>query len=174
MCFGREPKPRRRPHNNRRIVKTLEQHGYGIDINKIVTQLYLDRDTRGEVRRPLASDVLLSFWKHFAQKPVRSLREIIFQTVKEPSTKRVRDHAYRVLQKGSLRTVRLRSQSGGIEGEEFDRAHGEAKLGKCVRTIATEYIEMKEGHARIVQFKFVPHGPRGADFHFVVALDYDR
>lgn len=40
MCFGKEPKPKRRPHNNRRTVKTLEQHGYGIDFNKSVVGIH--------------------------------------------------------------------------------------------------------------------------------------
>lgn len=87
---------------------------------------------------------------------------------------RVKAHAYRVLEKGRSSTVRLRHDSQGIEGEEFDLVLGDSKLAKCVRTMAKEFIEMKEGHARIAQFRFVPHGARGEKFHLIVTLEYDH
>lgn len=105
---------------------------------------------------------------------MRALREIIFQTVEEPETQQVKRRVYAVLGKHRWETVYLGSDSEGAERGEFDRVHDGSKLGRCGRTIASEYIEMKEGHARVAWFTFVPHGSRGEYFHLVVTLEYDR
>lgn len=106
-----------------------------------------------------------------AQRPVRSLREIVFQTVEEPSTLEIRREVYIALGKEATTTVRLRPDT---HGELFNRVLKDAKLGKCVRTIATEYIEMKEGHARVAQFEFKPQDAHGYYFHLVVTLQYQQ
>lgn len=138
---------------------------------RVVTQIYLDRDRRGRSERPLASDVLLSFWKYVAQRPVRSLKEIVFQTVEEPSTQEVRREVYTVLGENASTTVRLRPDN---HGELFNRVLKDTKLGKCARTIAAEYIEMKDGHAQVAQFKFKAQDPHGYYFYLAVTLDYQR
>lgn len=137
---------------------------------RVVTQIYLDRDRRGRLERPLASDVLLSFWKYVAQRPVRSLKEIVFQTVEEPSTQEVRNQVYTVLGENASTTVRLPNTNGAM----FNLVLSDTKLGKCVRTIAKEYIEMKEGHARVAQFTFKPQDSHGYFFHLVATLEYQR
>lgn len=139
---------------------------------RIVTQLCLDQDPRGPDRRPLASDVLLSFWKYVAGRPVISLRGIIFQTVEETGTVHITAQVYRNL--GQARTVNLglRRHSEETEKAEFDRVHKGTKLGRIVRTMATEYIEMKEVNARVENFDFVPHSSRGRKFHLVVTFAF--
>lgn len=132
----------------------------------------MDRDDRDADHRPLASDVLLSFWKYVAQQPVRSLRGIMFQTVEEPGTQHVKRRVYTNLDKRSSRAVSLSCRSQGAKKAEFDRVHDYTKLGRCVRTIATEYVEMKDARAAITEFEFVPQDPRGNLFHLVVTLGY--
>lgn len=134
--------------------------------------LYPYRDPRSN--RPLASEVLLTFWKHVIGQPVRSLRGVMFHFVEESTTIDVRQHVYRALHQ--MRSAPLSLNRHGDESEmiEFDRVRKDSKLGRCVDTMTTQYIEMKGVRARIEQFNFIPEGRRGESFHLEVIIEHGR
>ncbi|KAJ0115040.1 hypothetical protein J7T55_001448 [Diaporthe amygdali] len=138
----------------------------------IVTQLYTTRDTRPQGQRPLASDILLGFWIDIAQQDLTTLRGIVFQTVEEQQTKDARDDVYRNL--GWSRSTRrtLHHSSGGLEKEEFERVCKDCKLGRCVRTIVTDYPAMRALGARIRRFEFIPQSGPDNLFHLKATLEY--
>lgn len=107
-----------------------------------------------------------------AGQPVSSLRGVLFQTVDEPGTRSVRREVYRNLRKDYGTQISLRTNGHGVERHEFARVRDEARLGRCVRTIATEFIEMKGAHAQISKISFIPQGARGHHFHLKVNLEY--
>lgn len=139
---------------------------------RIVTQIYTERDERPPHSRPLASDIILSFWKYVIQQPVGWLDGIIFQTVTERSVVKARERVYRNLDRPLSDTLFIRKGQEGAEGREFRRLLDDTKFGKCARTITTEYIEMKEVRARVVQFQFEPQEQRHQNFHFVVKFEH--
>ena len=141
-----------------------------------MTQLYTDRDERPLRIKPLASDILLSFWKHIVGwQHVRTLSGIIFQTVEERTVRDAKRQVYHNLGAHRSDTVELHHST---DGPLFNIVHRDTKLGRCARTIAKEYIEMKEGLARVSGFRFIPQGNsrdhRRDDFHLEVILEYDR
>lgn len=143
-----------------------------MNLPRIVTQLQLDNDRRSD--RPLASDLILSFWKYTLEQPVRSLRGIIYQIVEEQTTKAVKEQVYRSLHQMRSTPVSLSRHGDEAERDEFDRVRKETKLGRCANTIATEYIEMKEVRARVTQFDFMPQDRRGELFHLMVEIEHGR
>lgn len=56
------------------------------------------------------------------------------------------------------------------EEREFRRTRDDSKLGRCVRTLATEYIETKEHRFDVGSFEFIPKGHHGAGFHLAAKL----
>lgn len=142
---------------------------------RIVTQIYTHRDRRPTHQRPLASDILLSFWKHEAGQPVRSLSGVLFQTVEEPSVRDVRRLVYQKLNQDLSTPLPLGRNNGNPnERREFHRVHDDTRLGRCVRTMAKEYIEMKEHRFEVGNVEFIPQGRRGHDFHLLVMLQDAR
>lgn len=109
-----------------------------------------------------------------AEQPVRYLRGVIFQTVVESTLRDVRRRVYRNLRTGPTTPVLLLRSGGEAERHEFDRVQNDTELGRCVRAMAEEYIEMKEYHLEVGSFEFVPHGRRGERFDLVVMFHNAR
>ena len=77
-----------------------------------------------------------------AQEPVRLLRGVVFQTVEEPTVGDVRLRVYANLRTVVSTQILIRRSGEEAERREFDRAHNDTRLGRCVRTMAKEYVEM--------------------------------
>lgn len=137
---------------------------------RIVTQLYTTRDDRGEAGRPLASDILLGFWKYTANQHLGNLRVIVSQNVEEPFTQRVREEVYGKMGQLILTGLSLRRTSHGAEKDAFKDVKENSKLAKCARTIVEENPEMRQFNDRIFSFEFIPLGSRGRHFHWMVTL----
>ncbi|KAG8160781.1 hypothetical protein KVR01_009045 [Diaporthe batatas] len=173
MCFGpgdgeRHKSKKKRPNENRRTIKRLTELRYRTDETVmgrnplspselitfttlkntgnrvmgvmapttdgflVVSHVYTNRDERSSNERPLASDILLSFWKHVAKQPRTAI------------------------------------------GTEFDYVYDNCKLARCVKSMVTEYIEMKDVGAGVRSIDFVPQDRRGRNFHLVVMIGHAR
>lgn len=136
----------------------------------MIDQINTERDSRDWRLRPLASDVLLSFWKYEAKLSIESLRGVVFQTVENPNTQRVRGEVYRNLNMDLSEPLLLdRDTNNEAKEREFCRVRDESKLGRCMETLATEYIETKQCRFEVASIGFAPWA-HGDGFHLVVML----
>lgn len=138
---------------------------------RVVSHLYTVRDPRRKGERPLASDILLSFWNPFLQIPIEHLRTIFLDTVREDSMKEVRPDVYGLRRK-SLRERLSIERRGDRVGEKdaFNLTYAATKFGRCVRTMEKENIAMIAAKMKVSRFTYAPHNAPSSEFD--VTIDF--
>lgn len=135
---------------------------------RIVTEMYTERDPRGERERPRAAAILLSFWHHHLRQAIQDLRTIFIPVVTDDSMDAVRQQIYGRM--GLELGQRLVIRRGGEPGERdaFKKVSSKTKFGRCVRLIEEHNQAMKEAEIKVSAFKFNPRDEGGFYYDFVV------
>ena len=141
---------------------------------RVVSEIYMDRDPRPSRERPLAADILLSFWHFHCSQPIESLQTIFFETVTEDNMDVARREIYQNMGLDLSERLTLRRRGHSREEKDaFKDIYNESKFGKCARTIVNQNENMRHSEIQVSRFQFVPKNDGGFYFHFIAVLKAD-
>lgn len=139
--------------------------------NRVVSEIYTDRDPRDYRQRPRAAAIFLSFWHYHLGQPIESLRTIFFYAVTEDTMYQLRPQIYRHMERELWENLDIR-RGGEYRGERhaFDLTREETKFGQCVKSMERKNQMMKDTGIKVAQFRFRPRDESG--FYYSFAVDF--
>lgn len=143
--------------------------------NRVVTHIYTVRDPRPQGERPLAADILLSFWHYELGIPIEDLRTIFLEKVIEDSMRDVRPHVYGLRRKAlSERLIIRRGGNRHGENDAFNLTYHATKFGRCARTMETQNLMMTELGIKVSHFEFGPRNANASSYNVIIEFAVDQ
>lgn len=160
----------------RGVQSTIRMNADSKTCHRFVSDIYLNRDPRPPRVRPLAVDILLSFWHKELGYPIENLRTLFFDSVQENSMDDALPDIYELLGRDLSQPLSLRRESHGPEEEAFQLTYCGTPFGRCARTIETENQEMKQLGIKVLRFKFdvQPQNPSQPEFRYNFIVTFGK
>lgn len=141
---------------------------------RIVHEIYTVRDPRPVGERPLAADILLSFWYFCLGQPIESLRMLFLDTVQEDTMIKAIPVIYALMHKINLGQKLIVRRGGDLDGETHAFNLGfNTKFGKCGRTMENENEVMRAFGNHVSCFEFDPRDLVGSSFNVIIYFEMD-
>lgn len=166
LVYGKICAPHESRLHNRKIQTMADCE---LLFNRVVKEIYMDRDPRPSRERPLAAAIVLSFWHLSLRQPIEALRKMFFATVTEDILDDARKETYDNMNKhrGQRLTVSRRGRDA-TERDAFDKIYKRTPFGKCARTMVRHNQAMKDAGIEVFRFTFLPINESIFYFHFLI------
>lgn len=142
---------------------------------RVGTDIYPNWDPRPKGQRPLVADMLLSYWLHYLNFPIESLRKLFLDKVEEDTMNEMRPDVYGLMRKDLGQSLYIQRNGDQVEERAaFDMIYKDTKFGRCVRTIETENLGMLRAGIKVSHFEIEPRDYMGAGYNLTIAFQAEQ
>lgn len=119
--------------------------------------------------------MLLSYWLHYLNFPIESLRILFLDKVEEVTMNEMRPDVYGLMRKNLGQSLYIQRNGGQVEQRAvFDMIYKNTKFGRCVRTMETENLDMLRAGIKVSHFEIEPRDYMGVGYNLTIAFEAEQ